>query len=144
MKERIKDKIAEIEEFLEFLIIRIPQTLEEYKVNLEKKAICERYTEKIIQAIVDLAFLSAIYLKIQIPPEISDTEIFEILASKDIISKELSEKLKEAKGMRNIIYHEYGEINDEIVFEAISDELEADVIEFIKSIKDKINKELEK
>ena len=37
--------------------------------------------------------------------------------------------------MRNILAHEHGEVNDEIVFDAINDELEFDVKGFIKSIK---------
>lgn len=140
MKERIKDKIAEIEEFLEFLYNRIPKTLEEYKVNLEKKAICERYIEKIIEAIVDLAFLIRKYLNIPIPEEITDTEILDLLATKKIISENLAKKLQDAKGMRNIIAHEYGKIDDEIIFNALSNELENDVKEFITKIKENLEK----
>jgi uncharacterized protein YutE (UPF0331/DUF86 family) len=36
---------------------------------------------------------------------------------------------------RNILAHEYGEVDDEIVFNSIKDELEKDVKGFIKSIK---------
>ena len=36
--------------------------------------------------------------------------------------------------MRNIIAHQYGEIDDELVFKAISQELEKDVNEFIDLI----------
>jgi uncharacterized protein YutE (UPF0331/DUF86 family) len=35
------------------------------------------------------------------------------------IDKRLSSKLKEAKGMRNIIAHEYGNIDDKIVFKSM-------------------------
>jgi len=47
MKERIEEKIAEIEEFTQFLLERVPSNFEEYENNLEKKAICERYAERI-------------------------------------------------------------------------------------------------
>ena len=141
MKERIKDKIKEITEFLEFLSQRVPDTLEEYKSNLEKKAICERYVEKVIEAIVDLSFLLIRHLKIEIPAETSDTEIFYILAEKHIISKSLAENMADAKGMRNIIAHEYGKIDDNIVFEAVSCELQKDTDEFIKSVEKAINAE---
>lgn len=140
MKERINDKIAEIEEFLAFLIERVPQNFKEYKSNLDKKAICERYAEKIIEALVDLAFLTMKHLNIEIPAEVTDTEIFDLLADKKVISKELSEKLRDAKGMRNIIAHEYGVIDDEIVYEAVSSELERDAREFIKSVKPHLEK----
>ena len=37
--------------------------------------------------------------------------------------------------MRNIIAHEYGKIDDEIVFGAVTEQLGKDVREFIKDIK---------
>src|SRR3989338_7276525 len=125
MKERIEEKIGEIEEFMNFLIERIPNNFEDY----------ERYLEKIIEASVDLAFLVVKYLKIQIPADISDTEVFVALASENVISYELSEKMQNAKGMRNIIAHQYGKIDDEIIFEALSSEIEKDMDDYINSIK---------
>ena len=141
MSDRIKDKIEEIEEFLDFLIERVPATLEEYKADLEKKAICERYAEKIIEATVDLAFLVIKRLKISLILQTSDSEIFDLLFDKSIISEELSKKLHDAKGMRNILAHEYGKVNDEIVFEAVSSDLENDARKFISAITDAIDKE---
>ena len=64
-----------------------------------------------------------------------DKQAFDILANEKLISPELSQKLKNAKGMRNLIAHEYGKIDDEIVFEAITSELENDVREFVSAIK---------
>ena len=63
-----------------------------------------------------------------------DEGVFEILLSKGIISERLSSKLRDAKGMRNIIAHEYGNIDDELIFEAISNELKKDVEDFIDNI----------
>lgn len=40
--------------------------------------------------------------------------------------------------MRNIIAHEYGTVNDEIVFHAITEEIERDTIEFIEVVKKKL------
>lgn len=132
---RTKDKIKEIEKYSTELFSTIPANLEleNYKKDFRIKAICERYFEKIIEATVDLAFLMIKDNKLKIPEE--DTEAFDILANGNIISSELAQKLKEAKGMRNIIAHEYGKIDDEIVFHSITDELEKDVKELIKDIK---------
>ena len=52
-----------------------------------------------------------------------------------IISERLGEKLKDAKRMRNILAHEYGAVDDEVVFQAISEELSDDVTEFLIKIK---------
>ncbi|MBW2995234.1 DUF86 domain-containing protein, partial [Candidatus Woesearchaeota archaeon] len=88
---------------------------------------------KIIEAVVDLAFLIIKDKGLKIPEE--DKEAFDILSSENVISKELAEKLKDAKGMRNIIAHEYGKIDDEIVFHSITEELEKDITDFISYVK---------
>ncbi|MFH1585670.1 MAG: DUF86 domain-containing protein [archaeon] len=129
---RIGDKIIEIEQFLEELESDIPDSLERYKGDFKTKAICERYFEKIIEAVVDLAFLVVKDKGLKQPEY--EKEVFDILADRDIISKELSKKLKDAKGMRNIISHQYGKIDDSQVFHSITEELIPDVQEFIKCV----------
>ena len=126
---RTKDKINEINVFLEELNSIVPSSLEEYKSSLEKKAACERYVEKIVEAVTDLAFLIIKDKKLRIPED--DIDAFNILFENNIIDNELAAKLKNAKEMKNIISHQYGKIDDEIVFDAISEELEKDIRKFI-------------
>lgn len=130
--KRINDKIREIKEFLEQLKQILPDTLPEYKANIEKKAACERYAEKIIEAITDLAFLTIKAKKLRIPTD--DLDAFEILSENKMISETLAKKLQKAKGMRNIIAHQYGKIDDEIVFNSVTKELENDAAEFTLKI----------
>ena len=107
---RIKEKIEEIEEYLIELSDMVPIGFEEYIKDIKTKAACERYFEKIIGAVVDLAFLIIKEKHLRLPEE--DREAFEILAEEKIINKELSTRLQEAKGMRNIPAHEYGVVDD--------------------------------
>ena len=111
----------------------MPESFHEYKTDLKTKATCERYFEKIIEAVIDLAFLIIKDKGYNIPEE--DKEAFDILANEKIISQELSIRLKEAKGMRNIIAHEYGKIDDELIFHSITEEIQSDVNKLIKSLK---------
>ena len=133
MKKRINDKIDEIGNYLGELGAILPRDFKEYMNNFEKRAACERYFERIIEAVVDLAFLIIRLEGFEIPAE--DKEAFNILSRKKIISEKLAEKFKDAKGMRNLIAHEYGGVDDEIVFHSIAEELEKDVNEFISTIK---------
>lgn len=130
---RIKDKIKEIETYLTELLSIIPKDFQDYIADLKTKAACERYSEKIIGAVVDLAFLIIKEKGLKVPEE--DKEAFDILAEEKIISEDLATKLKDAKGMRNIISHQYGNIDDEIIFESITKELERDVREFLENMK---------
>jgi uncharacterized protein YutE (UPF0331/DUF86 family) len=135
MINRRGDKINELLDFLDELEQIIPENLEEYKDNFEKRAACERYFEKIIEAVVDLAFLIIREEKLKSPD--NDKQAFEILKSSGFISEEIAEKMKDAKSMRNIIAHEYGVVDNDLVFEAIKDLIVPDVTKFINEINEK-------
>ena len=130
---RITDKIAEIEEYLSELEEFMPNDFEEYLNDIKTKAACERYFEKILEAITDTAFYVIKIKKLRIPGD--DSDAFEVLKENKIIDDALSKKLRDAKGMRNILAHQYGKTDDEIVFESIKNQLIPDIEEFIKQIK---------
>lgn len=132
MNNRVKEKINEIEQFLEELESSLPEDFKEYKTDYKLRAIGERYFEKIIEGIVDLAFYIIKEKNLKQPEE--DKQAFDILSKEKIISESLAGKLKDAKGMRNILAHEYGRIDNELVFHSLIEELIPDVQEFIKSI----------
>jgi len=134
---RIKDKSEEIDKYLEELETILPESFGEYSKSIEKKAACERYFEKIIESLIDLSFLIIKEEKFEIP---ENNEIFEVLLNKEIINKNIYQKIKKAKGMRNIIAHKYGEIDDEIVFESLTEELIPDITNFLEVIEIYFNK----
>ncbi|MBI2449117.1 DUF86 domain-containing protein [Candidatus Pacearchaeota archaeon] len=134
MKDRIEEKIKEVEKYLIELEDFTPENFDAYQKDNMKKAACERYFEKIVEACVDLASLTIRYKKLKIPED--DEKAFYVLAHNNIITGDLAKKLKEAKGMRNIIAHEYGEVDDIIVFHSIHEELNKDVQEFIQKIEE--------
>jgi len=84
---RIEDKISEINKFLEELESIIPSSFEEYRSSLEKKAACERYVEKIVEAATDLAFLIIKDRKLRIPQD--DADAFNVLLDSKIIDKDM-------------------------------------------------------
>jgi len=131
---RILDKIGEIENYLNELELIIPEGLDEYLDNLEKRLASERAFEKIIEAINDLAILFLKQKRFELPSE--DVKAFEIISDKNIIPKELAFNLNQAMGMRNFLAHQYDKVNDELVFNAIHDKLFNDARQFIKSIKE--------
>ena len=131
--KRITDKIKEVKGFLDELEGIAPSSFNEYESSIEKKAACERYAEKIVEAATDLAFLIIKNKKLRLPED--DIDAFNILLENKIIDGILAAKLKNAKGMRNIIAHAYGRVDDEIVFKSITKELVNDVKAFIGKFK---------
>ena len=129
---KINKKINEIQKYLDELMEMVPNTLKEYESNKIVRAACERYFEKVVESVTDLAFIVITLKKFRIPDD--DIDSFRILEENGIIDDELYNRLKDAKGMRNFIAHQYGQINDKLVYEAIIEELEKDVKKFIEII----------
>ncbi len=132
MRERIQDKVNEIAGYLDELSEIVPPDYDSYCENSRDRAACERFFEKIVEACVDLSFIIVKHHKLEVPT--GDKEVFKILENNKIISSELANKLCEAKGMRNILAHEYGKINDQLVYVAVHDELLRDVKEFLSEV----------
>ena len=129
---KIEDKINEVYSYLDQLSKITPQEFEGYKSNILVKAGCERYFEKIVESVTDIAFMVIVKRKFRVPED--DIDAFRILSENKIINEELYKKLKQAKGMRNILAHQYGIVDDKIVFEAVTEELNKDVKSFIECI----------
>lgn len=132
IEDRLDLKIKDLKEYLSFLINNFPDKLEDYEKDEAAKAICERYFEKIVEAMIDSGFFIVKLKKARIP--LPDESVFDVLAESKIINDELAKRLNDAKSMRNFIAHQYGGIDDEKVFIAIKEELLKDTEEFIKCV----------
>ncbi len=138
MRERINDKIEQIVAYLEDLSEMMEQiSLDDYIKNVMLKAACERFIERIVGALVDLGSLVIRERKFE-PPE-TESQIFEILRKNNLISEDLCESLNDAKRMRNVIAHQYAKIDDNIVYEAVTEQLANDSQKFIENIKNSLN-----
>ena len=135
MNERIQEKIAEIEKYLKELEQIIPPTFDDYKNSIGHKAACERYFEKIAEAVADVALLIIKDKKLMLPEE--EKEAFDLLATSNIIKQNLANRLKDAKAMRNFLSHQYDKIDDSKVYHAITEQLFSDVTEFLGAISER-------
>lgn len=130
---RISDKIESIEGFLQELQEIVPLGFDEYKRDNKTKADCERYFEKIREAVVDLVFL--VIREKDFKSLENEDESFRILVYNNVIDRNLGRNLRSAKGMRNFIVYQYDKIDNKMVFETVSEKLGRDVKEFIKAVK---------
>ena len=135
---KISDKIIGIRKYLDELSTIIPKEYAIYKEDIIIKAACERYFELIIESTIDLATLIIKNERFSFP---EDKRVFNFLYKKKIIDNNLAERLQDAKGMRNILSHRYGEIDNRTVFESIKKELLIDIKEFLEKTEDKYLKE---
>ena len=127
--KRLDEKIELIERYLDEIESVLPVSLEEYKADFKIQAIFERYFERIIETVIDVSFYVVKLKGFRIPE--NEKNVFDVLNDEEIIDDVLRVRLKEAKGMRNIIAHQYGDLDIEMVYDSIVNELLVDARKFV-------------
>ena len=115
----------------------LPASFEEYK-KVEKRRACERLLQVSIECVIDICGLMVIGLRLGLPAE--EDDLFEKLEQAGFITSSRKESLKRMKGFRNILVHEYGHVDDVIVYEILQNNLndfEAFKQEMLQAIKKK-------
>lgn len=132
MNERIKAKLIELDRLLLELAQICPSDWTAYASEIKTRAACERYFEKIMENISSTAKLVAREERLTIVGD--ERELFDALAKNNAITAALALRLKQAKGMRNILAHEYGQIDDKLVFHAITKQIERDARDWVNQL----------
>lgn len=127
----IENRISAVKKYLKILERYKKYSAKEIEEDLDIRGAVERYLYLAIQATIDLAEAVISYKNLRKPSSMSET--FHILNEEDIISPDLKTKMSKMVGFRNIIAHDYEEINYEIVFEILQKGL-SDIEEFTKII----------
>lgn len=133
----VQQKIREIEENLELIQESLPQESEEFRqLGLVKDGIYKRL-EFSIQNIVDIFSMIHSDLRIGVPKDIDS--IFEGLRKKKALPLAIITLAQEMKGLRNILIHRYGEINDDLIFELLTEQID-DFSKIIKALDNYLSK----
>ncbi len=93
-------------------------SFDSYLNNFEKKATIERTLELMIQAAIDIN-RHLITKKLRLPFPETAKDSFLRLQQENILTEELAEELAKSAGLRNILAHEYLEIDDIIIYQSI-------------------------
>lgn len=120
-KERILAKIDRLDRYLHELKDIMPENFETFQ-KTEKKRACERLLQVSIESVLDICAQVVIELRLGLPSE--EDEIFEKLEQAKIISSTIRETLKRMRGFRNILVHEYGHIDDRLVYDVLKNNID--------------------
>jgi uncharacterized protein YutE (UPF0331/DUF86 family) len=131
----IENKISSVQKYLKILERYKEYSREEVEKNFDVRGATERYLYLAIQSTIDLAEAVISFKNFRKPTTMA--EIFIILSEEGVIDREFAEKLVKMVGFRNIIAHDYEEINYDIVYDILHHRLE-DIKKFIEIIKEKI------
>jgi len=136
-RDRILVKVDQLEGYLKEIRDILPADFTNYR-KTEKRRACERLLQVSIEAVIDICHLLVAGLRLGIAAE--EDDLFEKLKGAGIISGEMAEVLKEMKGFRNILVHEYARIDDEIVYRIAKTRLadfeafKQQVVQYLKTV----------
>jgi uncharacterized protein YutE (UPF0331/DUF86 family) len=91
----------------------------------------ERYLQLAIQSVLDISNHVVADLGLGLPAD--SKELFVLLAKRKIVSTRLAKKLTSMAGFRNLLVHEYLEIDRHRVYQVLRDDL-GDFEKFIKAV----------
>ncbi len=134
-RERILAKLAELDGYLNELSQIAPSSFDEYVRSIEKRRACERLLQISVEVVIDICAMLVQSLKLGLPAE--EDNIFEKLVRAGVISDEVAKTLKRMKGFHNILVHEYGQVDDRIVFDTVigrTDDFKAFKHEVLKAL----------
>ena len=118
---RILVKLDELKGYLEELRAVRPVDLVHYRNSPTKRA-CERLLQLSIEATIDICKKLVIGNRLGIP--VDEPDVFEKLKAAGLLSQEMLDVLKKMRGLRNVLVHEYADLDDESVFRTISGRLD--------------------
>lgn len=120
--ESIITRLDKLREYVGYLKAIQDITLDKLKEDyILEGAIC-RYFQLAIECVTDIAELLISSLRLRKPKDAH--EAIEVLAEKNIIPKEFSQKLAPITGFRNILVHEYLEIDLKKVHKHLKEDLQ--------------------
>ncbi|MHA1341778.1 MAG: type VII toxin-antitoxin system HepT family RNase toxin [Candidatus Helarchaeota archaeon] len=127
----INFRIAKLREYLRILHNLSKEKKEDFISNYRIYGLAERYLQLAIECVLDIGNYIISRLNLEKPDKYQD--ILLILGANSIIPKAFAEKIAKMAGFRNILVHDYLDINHEIVYDHLIHEL-SDFDDFIKII----------
>jgi uncharacterized protein YutE (UPF0331/DUF86 family) len=129
-RERILIRIDHLRQYLQDLHSIVPATFETYR-GVEKRRACERLLQLAIEAMTDVSGMLVAGLRLGLPAE--DVDIFDKLRGAAVITPETATMLRRMRSFRNILVHEYTQVDNRIVYQMASERLQ-DFEEFIREV----------
>ncbi|MFC4451862.1 type VII toxin-antitoxin system HepT family RNase toxin [Halorussus aquaticus] len=116
------DKLRHINQYIEDLEQMRGLSKAEYVDDMVTQRAVERTLMNLIQACIDLA--QHVRSTENLSPSGTAKQEIQALGEADIISNETQAKLEEAVGFRNILAHRYGDVDHDVVYDVLHDDLQ--------------------
>lgn len=119
--DKIRIRLNKLEEFSNFLKAYQGITAEELLKNTEKRGAIERYLELAVESCIDISELIITDQRLTVPTKAS--EAIKILGREKIIDAEFANAFSKIVGFRNILVHDYIDIDYKEVADKVNNRL---------------------
>ena len=113
-RERVLAKLDALHGYERELGLVLPAILNDYKASLEKRRATERLLQISVECVLDICGLLVAGLRLGLPAE--EENLFDRLEQALVFSPDLVRTLRAMRRFQNILVHEHGAVDDEIVF----------------------------
>ena len=113
-RERVLAKLDALHGYERELGLVLPASLNDYKASLEKRRATERLLQISVECVLDICGLLVAGLRLGLPAE--EENLFDRLEQALVFSPDLVRTLRAMRRFQNILVHEHGAVDDEIVF----------------------------
>ncbi|SKA75570.1 Uncharacterized conserved protein YutE, UPF0331/DUF86 family [Caloramator quimbayensis] len=139
MDEKLIAQLRFLKKYLDMIKKISAYRLEEYLADDMVKAAAERYLQLSIETCINIGsrIISIEQFNKDIPLPETYSDVFEILYSIGIIDENFSKNLKKMAKFRNKLVHMYWELEDELVYDIIKNNI-SDIERFMKITSDYI------
>lgn len=119
-RDRLLGKLDELDGYLRELRSVVPGRFEDYRHIATRRA-CERLIQVAVEAVIDACGILVTGLRLGVPGE--EDDLFTKLTQQGVIPEAMAATLRRMKGLRNLLVHEYGRVDDALVFDVVSKRL---------------------
>lgn len=130
-----ENKISTVQKYLTILERYLPYSPKELEGDVDIRGAVERYLYVATQATVDIAEAIISFKQFRKPSTMN--EAFYILNEEGLLPSELTEKLVRMTGFRNVLAHDYMDVDFEIVHRVLHKDLD-DIRSFITVVQEKM------
>ncbi len=122
MKEEIETKLEKLDKYVDELKNLSKQSLSEFKDDKIKQAAVERFFQMSIEVVLDISSMIISQENLEKPDNYR--KMILALGKSEILENDFAENFANIAGFRNILVHQYTNIDVEIVYKKLKEKLE--------------------